>query len=322
MVTLPGEAPLGGNGPMRLGNAAHSADATGVAALTLSGEPPSGRWLQRFDLYGEQAVVHSHESRWSVGGYGSHRCTRPDRHQHTSLFTCRPSSLAGWQTGAVIRVVLADDQALVRAGFRALLERTDDIEVVGEASDGAEVVELVRRTRPDVALLDVQMPKLDGVEAARIILADDQLAGTRIVVLTTFDVDEYVFGALRAGVSGFLLKDVDPEELRQAVRVVAAGQALLSPSVTRRVIARFAGGPGRSLGSVTTSDARLAPLTDREREVVALVARGLSNEEIARELVVSAATSKTHVNRAMTKLGVRDRAQLVVLAYETGLVGG
>jgi DNA-binding NarL/FixJ family response regulator len=229
----------------------------------------------------------------------------------------------------VIRVALADDQGLVRAGFRALLERTDDIEVVGEASDGGEAVAVVRRTRPDVVLLDVQMPKLDGIAAARRILADPQLAATKIVVLTTFDVDEYVFAALRAGVSGFLLKDVDPEELRQAVRVVAGGQALLSPSVTRRVIARFVRGPDAPGAGAAgpapraaDGDRRLALLTDREREVVALVGRGLSNDEIARELVVSVATAKTHVNRAMTKVGARDRAQLVVLAFETGLVRG
>jgi DNA-binding NarL/FixJ family response regulator len=215
-----------------------------------------------------------------------------------------------------IRVVLADDQALVRAGFRALLERTDDMDVVGEAADGAAAVASARETIPDVVLMDVRMPVLDGIEATRRITADPSLPDVRVLVLTTFEVDEYVFEALRAGASGFLLKDVEPDDLRQAVRLVADGQALLSPSVTRRVIAEFAGGRPRN----PADRGRLAQLTDREREVMALVARGLTNDEIGTRLFMSPATAKTHVNRAMTKVGARDRAQLVVLAYESGLV--
>jgi DNA-binding NarL/FixJ family response regulator len=218
-----------------------------------------------------------------------------------------------------IRVVLADDQALVRAGFRALLERSDDIEVAGEAADGEQAVAVVRQAVPDVVLMDVRMPTLDGLAATRRIVADPRLAGVRVVVLTTFEVDEYVFAALRAGASGFLLKDIDPDDLRQAVRVVAAGQALLSPSVTRRLIAEFVARPAPDTPDPTTR-AALDHLTEREREVVTLAARGLSNEDIAKRIHVSPATAKTHVNRAMVKLGVRDRAQLVVLAYETGLV--
>jgi len=215
-----------------------------------------------------------------------------------------------------IRVVLADDQALVRAGFRALLERTDGIDVVGEAADGAAAVAIARETVPDVVLMDVRMPVLDGIEATRRITADPSLQDVRVLVLTTFEVDEYVFEALRAGASGFLLKDVEPDDLRRAVRLVADGQALLSPSVTRRVIAEFSGGRPRN----PPDRSRLARLTDREREVMALVARGLTNHEIGGRLFLSPATAKTHVNRAMTKVGARDRAQLVVLAYESGLV--
>jgi len=214
----------------------------------------------------------------------------------------------------VIRVVLADDQLLVRAGFRALLSDDPDIAVVGEAGDGAHAVALARREKPDVVLMDIRMPGLDGLAATRQITADPALAAVRIVVLTTFELDEYVAEALRAGATGFLLKSTDPAELVRAVRVVAAGDALLSPSITRRVIEQFAtrgtGPPPR----------QLAELTDREREVVTLVGTGLSNDEIATRLVVSPATAKTHVSRAMTKLGARDRAQLVVLAYEAGLV--
>ncbi|MER7277719.1 response regulator transcription factor [Dactylosporangium sp. CA-139114] len=215
----------------------------------------------------------------------------------------------------MIKVLLADDQALVRAGFRALLDAQADIEVVGEAADGAEAVRLTARTRPDVVLMDIRMPVLDGLEATRRIAADADLADVRIVILTTFDLDEYVFEALRVGASGFLVKDTEPVDLLRGVRAVAGGDALLSPGVTRRLIEEFA----------SRSRAPLAPmsldtLTDREREVMALVGAGLSNEDIAAKLYVSPATAKTHVSRAMIKLGARDRAQLVVFAYEAGLV--
>jgi DNA-binding NarL/FixJ family response regulator len=215
----------------------------------------------------------------------------------------------------MIRVVLADDQALVRAGFRALLDAETDIEVVGEASDGAHAVRLAAQTRPDVILMDIRMPGMDGLEATRRIAADPDQAGVRIVILTTFELDEYVFEALRSGAAGFLVKDTEPVELVRGVRAVAAGDALLSPSVTRRVIEQFA------VRAASPAPPReLAALTDREREVTALVGAGLSNDEIARRLVVSPATAKTHVSRAMVKLGARDRAQLVVFAYEAGLV--
>jgi DNA-binding NarL/FixJ family response regulator len=216
----------------------------------------------------------------------------------------------------LIRVLLADDQALVRAGFGALLNSEPDIEVVAEAGDGDEAVRLARSTRPDVVLMDIRMPGTDGLAATGRILADPALERTRVVILTTFDLDEYIFEALRSGASGFLVKDTEPRDLLQAVRVVHAGEALLSPGITRRLIADFVKRPNRSPGP----SPRLNGLTDREREVLSLVGRGLSNEEIARELVLSPATAKTHVSRAMVKLGVRDRAQLVVLAYETGLV--
>jgi DNA-binding NarL/FixJ family response regulator len=216
-----------------------------------------------------------------------------------------------------IRVLLADDQSLVRAGFRALLERAEDIEVVGEAADGAQAVDRTAQLRPDVVLMDVRMPELDGIEATRRIAADPALAGVRILVLTTFEHDEYVFAALRAGASGFLLKDIEADDLRAAVRVVAAGESLLSPRITSRLIAELVARPA-SRGPDT---ARLAALTEREREVVALVARGMSNVEIGRTLFMSPATAKTHASRAMVKVGARDRAQLVVFAYETGLAG-
>ncbi len=214
-----------------------------------------------------------------------------------------------------IRVVLADDQALVRAGFQALLDAQDDIEVVGEAADGDEAVAVTRQERPDVVLMDIRMPGVDGLEATRAIGADPALDAVRVVILTTFELDEYVFEALRHGASGFLVKDTEPTELLRAVRAVAAGDALLSPSVTRRLIEAFATSPTEVPTSVD-----LDLLTNREREVMALVATGLANDEIGERLYVSTATAKTHVNRAMTKLGARDRAQLVVLAYESGLV--
>ncbi|MET9533083.1 MULTISPECIES: response regulator transcription factor [unclassified Streptomyces] len=215
----------------------------------------------------------------------------------------------------MIRVLLADDQSLVRAGFRALLGAQPDIEVTGEAADGTEALALVRELRPDVVLMDIRMPLLDGLAATRKITADPELDGVRVVMLTTFELDEYVFEAIRSGASGFLVKDTEPDELLRAVRAVVDGDALLSPGVTRRLIAEFAARskePAAAIG--------LGGLTEREREVMALVGIGLTNDEIARRLVVSPLTAKTHVSRAMVKLGARDRAQLVVLAYESGLV--
>jgi DNA-binding NarL/FixJ family response regulator len=215
----------------------------------------------------------------------------------------------------MIEVLLADDQALVRGGFRALLDAEQDIAVVGEAGNGHEAVTLTRTKKPDVVLMDIRMPELDGLAATREVAADPRLSGVRIVILTTFELDEYVFEALRSGASGFLVKDTEPVDLLAAVRLVASGEALLSPSVTRRVIEEFA-----SRAKEPPPSGPLDELTDREREVMALVAGGLSNEEIAERLVVSPATAKTHVSRAMVKLAARDRAQLVVLAYEHGLV--
>jgi DNA-binding NarL/FixJ family response regulator len=215
----------------------------------------------------------------------------------------------------MIRVVLADDQALVRAGLRALLDDQDDIEVVAEAANGQEAISVVTSQRPDVVLMDIRMPELDGLAATRTIAADPALSDTKVVILTTFDLDEYVFEAVRIGASGFLVKDTEPTELLQGVRAVSRGDALLSPGVTRRLIAEFA-----TRSRETAPTRVLEQLTEREREVVALVGEGLSNDEIAERLIMSPATAKTHVSRAMIKLHARDRAQLVVLAYETGLV--
>ncbi len=215
----------------------------------------------------------------------------------------------------MIRVLLADDQSLVRAGFRALLDAQPDIEVVAEAADGERAVRTVRELRPDVVLMDIRMPVLDGLAATRRITGDDGLRDVRVVMLTTFELDEYVFEAIRSGASGFLVKHTEPDELLRAVRAVVDGDALLSPGVPRRLIAEFA---ARSKEPAALPE--LARLTEREREVMALVGIGLSNEEIARRLVVSPLTAKTHVSRTMVKLGARDRAQLVVLAYESGLV--
>jgi DNA-binding NarL/FixJ family response regulator len=215
----------------------------------------------------------------------------------------------------MIRILLADDQALVRAGFRALLDAQGDMEVVGEAADGDEAVRLVARFLPDVVLMDIRMPRRDGLEATRRIVADARLARVKIIILTTFDLDEYIFEALRAGASGFLVKDTEPIDLIRGIQAVARGDALLSPGVTRRLLARFA-----TLLSKTAPVPDLAALTEREREVMVLVAGGLSNDEIAARLIISPATAKTHVSRAMVKLGARDRAQLVVFAYESGLV--
>jgi DNA-binding NarL/FixJ family response regulator len=216
----------------------------------------------------------------------------------------------------VIKVILADDQALVRAGFRVLLESADDIEVAGEAANGEEAISLALETRPDVVLMDIRMPGVDGLEATRRIVADERLADVRVLIVTTFQIDEYIFEALRSGASGFVVKDIEPAELLQAVRVVARGEALLSPSVTRRLIADFTARPAQPVTALEALDV----LTDREREVVALVAGGGTNDEIAKQLFLSPATVKTHVSRAMSKLYAHDRAQLVVLAYETGLV--
>ncbi|WP_410630169.1 response regulator [Amycolatopsis sp. cmx-4-83] len=213
----------------------------------------------------------------------------------------------------MIRVLLADDQPLIRSGFRALLDAEDGVEVVAEAADGREAVELAREHLPDIVLLDVRMPGVDGLEATRRIAADPALAAVHVVILTNYGLDEYVFEALRAGAAGFLVKDIRPEDFLHAVRVAARGDALLAPSITRKLIDRYVTQP-------PVPGAGLAELTNREREAVALVARGLSNDEIAARMVISPLTAKTHVNRAMAKLRARDRAQLVVFAYESGLV--
>ncbi|MEV1000916.1 response regulator transcription factor [Nonomuraea sp. NPDC050202] len=215
----------------------------------------------------------------------------------------------------MIRVLLVDDQPLLRSGFRALLDLEDDIEVVAEAGDGLEGLALARLHLPDIALIDIQMPVVDGIEATRRIAADPALAGVHVVILTNYGFDEYVFDALRAGAAGFLVKDIVPEDFLHAVRVAARGDALLAPSITRRLIDRYVTQPRR-----TATGPGLEELTNREREAVVLVARGLSNDEIADHMVISPLTAKTHVNRAMAKLHARDRAQLVILAYESGLV--
>jgi DNA-binding NarL/FixJ family response regulator len=215
----------------------------------------------------------------------------------------------------VIRVLLADDQALIRSGIRSLLEAEDDIEVVAEATDGQQAVALTAQHRPDITLMDIQMPAVDGIEATRQIVADERLDSVRVVILTNFGLDEYIFRALRAGASGFLLKDTEPAELLQALRVVMRGDSLLSPSVTRRLIGEFVARPPDAVAATG-----METLTNREREAVALVAHGLSNDEIAATMVLSPTTAKTHVSRSMIKLGARDRAQLVVFAYQAGLV--
>ena len=229
----------------------------------------------------------------------------------------------------MIRVLLADDQALIRAGFRVLLEAADDVTVVGEAVNGAQAVDLARREQADVVLMDIRMPDVDGLEATQRIVAADDLAGVKVIILTTFETDEYVYRALRAGASGFLVKDCEPEDLIRAVRVVARGEALLSPSVTRRLIdtlaVRGGNGPGsnpggRAVGIGPMPGHDLSRLTEREREILGLVAEGLSNDEIAARLYLSPLTTKTHVSRILAKLEARDRAQLVVIAYESGLV--
>jgi DNA-binding NarL/FixJ family response regulator len=215
----------------------------------------------------------------------------------------------------MILVVVADDQALVRSGLRALLANSDDFEVVGEAVNGRDAVAVVTRTRPDVVLMDIRMPGVDGIAATRKITTDSRLSGVAIIMLTTFDDDDQIFAAIRAGASGYLLKDTEPDDLREAIRVVAAGEALLSASVTRKVIEGIVSGPAG-----IADRARLNELTEREREVLAGVGRGLSNDEISAEIHISPATARTYVSRMLTKLGARDRAQLVVIAYETGLV--
>ncbi|KAB8191968.1 response regulator [Nonomuraea phyllanthi] len=226
------------------------------------------------------------------------------------------ATAASPSTNAPIKVLVADDEALVRSGFKVLLDLEDDITVVGEATNGAEAVERARAGRPDVVLMDIRMPRLDGIQATAQIVRTHGLEQVRVLILTTYDTDEYVFDALQAGASGFLLKDAGPAELLHAVRVIAAGDALLAPRITRRLIGQFT---ARRTAAQAAED-RLAVLTEREREVLALVGQGLSNHEIGAQLFLSPATVRTHVSRAMTKLGARDRAQLVVIAYQTGLV--
>ncbi|WP_436772144.1 response regulator [Yinghuangia sp. YIM S09857] len=216
----------------------------------------------------------------------------------------------------MVRVLIADDQSLVRAGFKVLIGSDPELEVVGEAATGAEAVKMARETRADVVLMDIRMPEMDGLEATRRIVGDEDLAGVKVLVLTTFEVDDYVFEALRAGASGFLVKDTEPADLLRAIKTVASGESLLSPGATRALVSRFLAQPEPKVAAPD----RLTALTDREREVLALVASGMSNDEIAEHLFVSPLTAKTHVSRAMVKLGARDRAQLVVIAYESGVV--
>ena len=216
-----------------------------------------------------------------------------------------------------VRVLVADDQDLVRSGFRMILNSYDGIRVVGEARDGDQAVELAGRLRPDVVLMDIRMPRLNGIDATRLICGNAELEGTRVLILTTFDLDEYVYDALQAGASGFLLKDADPDEIAAAIRVVAAGDALIEPSITRRLIEAFVASRPAAGGGAASA---LRSLTDREREILTLVARGLSNDEIGQALFISPATVKTHIARIMGKLDAHDRAQLVVAAYEGGLV--
>lgn len=229
------------------------------------------------------------------------------------------------QDHAVLKVLIADDQALVRAGFKVLIDTDDGLEVVGEAANGREATELVKRHQPDVVLMDIRMPEMDGIEATKAIVGDPECDSTKVLVLTTFDLDEYVFSALRAGASGFLLKDTDPADLLRAIRIVADGESLLAPRITSRLIAQFTAQPEATVeadtaGAEPSNHEGLELLTEREREVMVLVARGLSNGEIAEELIVSHATAKTHVSRILMKLNARDRAQLVVIAYESGLI--
>ncbi|WP_338087952.1 response regulator transcription factor [Nocardioides lijunqiniae] len=219
----------------------------------------------------------------------------------------------------MIRVVIADDQGLIRGGFKALIDSAPDMCVVGEAATGHEAVGRVRDTRADVVVMDIRMPEMDGIEATRLICTDEDMAGVRVLILTTFELDEYVLEAVEAGASGFLGKSVDPDELVQAIRTLAAGDALLSPKATRALLSRYAR-VGVAEAAGVLDSARLPELTDREREVVALVAHGLTNDDIAERLFVSPLTAKTHVNRAMMKVGARDRAQLVVAAYQSGLI--
>lgn len=252
------------------------------------------------------------EGRGRVGGASG--AARPSRGADG-----RPSPAPLHRDGAPLRVLVADDQDLVRSGFRLILMSYEGIDVVGEARDGDQAVELARMLQPDVVLMDIRMPHLNGIEATRIIRGDDALADVRVLILTTFDLDEYVYDALAAGASGFLLKDADPDEIAAAVRVVAQGDALIEPSITRRLVEAFVASRPSRLGAGSSVSAAIRALTDREREILAFVARGLSNDEIGEELFISPATVKTHLARIMAKLDAHDRAQLVVAAYEGGL---